>query len=70
MRGKKRLGETVRQRDICGCSGDDRYVGGDPFIAMPTKADNRTKTQGTERGLHGPVCVYVCLCSGSSVRGP
>lgn len=57
MRGKKRLGETVRRRDICGCSGDDRYVGGDPFIAMPTKADNRTKTQGTET-----VCMALCVC--------
>lgn len=44
-------------------TGDDRYcshVGVDPLIALPTKADNRTKTQGTQRGLYGPICVYVC----------
>lgn len=58
MRAKKRLGE------ICGHSGDDRYcshVDVDPFIALPTKADNEAKTQGTERGLYGPICVCVCV---------
>lgn len=54
--------DSVRQNEICGHLGDDRYcsrVGVDPFIALPTKADNGTKTQGTKRGLYGPICVYV-----------
>lgn len=60
--------EKKRQREIRGHSGDDRYcshVGVDPFIALPTKADNGAKTQGTERGLYGPICVsvYMCVCA-------
>lgn len=54
----------MRQREICGHSGDDGYcshVGVDPFIALPTKADNGSKTQGTQRGLYGPICVCVCV---------
>lgn len=67
--------DWVRQREISGRSSDDIYrshVGADPFIALPTKADNGTKTQWTERGLYGPicVCVYMCVCSGSLVKGP
>lgn len=52
----------MRQNEICGHLGDDRQcslVGVDPFIAVPSKADNGTKTQGTERGLYDPICVYV-----------
>lgn len=54
----------MRQREICGHSGDDRYcshVGVDPFITLPTKADTGANTQGIERGLCGPICVCVCV---------
>lgn len=47
-------------------SGDERYcshVGVDLSIVLPTKADNRTKTQGTGRNFFRPhLCMDGCLC--------
>lgn len=66
-------GGWVRQREICGHSGDDRCcsdVGVDPFITLPTKADTGANTQGTERGLCDPICVCLCVCTSSVIKGP
>lgn len=70
----------MRQRETCGHPGDDRYfshVGVDPFIVLPNKADNRTKTPWDREGFMWPhlsvgmhVCMSVSVHSYSFSEGP
>lgn len=55
----------MRRTEICGHPADDRYcshVGGDPFIALPTKADNGAKTPGGLSAVYMTLCVREGVC--------